>query len=222
MTEQSTTLSIKRIIITVCYFLIVPIVTPLLNMIINNELVSYTFAVNLSGLLILIQNWDLLALHAKRLKEDVKESIFFFFVGIILITGLFYLNSLYLHAFVPIIDIEQAQAFSLFNGIFFLAHSFVFALIYVVTFKCVTDRLKLKHAEIVVILLSGFLFALLFTVTYIPFDLIAWLKGYLFYFVITLVISYLYNQTRSFLPGMIGLAVALFIINLLTYLHILL
>lgn len=215
MTQQSSTLSIQHIIFTFCSFLIVPILTPLLNMVIHNEVITYTFTLNLAGLLILIRNWNLISLHAQRLKEEKHEAIFFFGIGLLLFTLLFIGNQLYLDAFAPIIKIQLIQSFSLFYLIFFTAFTYIFALIFVVTFKCVTDRLNLKNAEMVVILLSGFLFSLIFTICYIPFNLIEWLKGYLFYFFVTSVISYLYNQTRSIIPGLLSLGTALLIVNML-------
>lgn len=217
MSNESTTLPYSRIILSVCYFLIVPVFSPLINMIIQNQLISYTFAVSLSGLLLMIQNWDLLAIHGNRFKDDYKEAIFFTIIGILIMSFLVWANTNYLNAFLPLIAKESLQAFSWFIAPILIINTFVFAMNYVIVFKCVTDRLKLKHAEAVVILLSGFIFALLFTVTYIPFDMIAWLKGYLFYFVITIIISYLYNQTHSFLPGMFSLGFVLFLFNLLNY-----
>lgn len=221
MTQQSSTLSIKHILITFCFFLIVPILTPFLNNVINNEAISYTFTLNLAGLLTLIYNWNLISLHARRLNEDKHEGLFFFGIGLIALTLLCISNQIFLRAFAPIIRPEQVQGFALFNIIFFLSYSFIFALIYVVTFKCVTDRLNLKNAELIVILLSGFIFSLVFMICYIPFNVLEWLKGYLFYFLITTVISYLYNQTNSILPGMLSFGSALFIVNLLVYFNIL-
>lgn len=221
MTQQSSTLSIKHIIITFCFFLIVPILTPILNMVIHNEAISYTFTLNLAGLLILIKNWNLISLHAERLKEEKHEAFFFFGIGLVALTVLLIINQMFLKAFASIIIPAQVYPFSFFNLIFFLTYSFIFALIYVVTFKCVTDRLNLKNAELVVILMSGFIFSLIFMICYIPFNLIEWLKGYLLYFLVTSVISYLYNQTRSILPGMLSLGTALLIVNLLVYFKIL-
>ncbi|MEG0168613.1 hypothetical protein [Anaerorhabdus sp.] len=218
MSNQSTTLPYSRIILSICFFLIVPIFSPLINMVIQNQLIAYTFTVSLSGLLLMIQNWDLLEIHGKRFKDDSKEATFFTILGILVLSFIVWANHTYLKAFLPFIDPEILSSFTWFIIPIFLVNTFVFAMNYVLVFKCVTDRLKLKHAEAVVILLSGFLFALLFTVTYIPFDVIAWLKGYLFYFIITVIISYLYNQTHSFLPGMISFGFVLFLFNLLNYL----
>ncbi|MEG0177444.1 hypothetical protein [Anaerorhabdus sp.] len=216
MTDKSTTLPFNRIILAICYFLIVPILSPLINILIQNQLISYTFAVSLSGLLLMIQNWDLLEIHAKRYKADFKEALFFTFVGAIILAFIIWVNSTYVHAYMPHLDKNIMIDFSWFVVPIVFINTFIFAMNYVIVFKCVTDHLKLQHAEIVVILLSGFIFALLFTVTYIPFEVIAWLKGYLFYFVITLVISYLYNQTHSFLPGMIGFGFVLMVFNLIS------
>lgn len=214
MSTTNTTLTFKRILISLLIFFIVPILNPLLNTVIKDSMISHTLLTNLAGFILMVINWDLLQIHAKRFASDIKEALFFTFIGIILLGISFTVNHMFLHAYVPVVNSESFNSFILFSIPILLAYSFVFAMNYVIAFKCITDRLNIKQAEITTIFLSGFLFSLLFTIFFVPFDLISWLKSYLFYLAITTIISYLYNQTKSFLPGLIALGTILLGLNL--------
>ncbi|MFV0380302.1 MAG: hypothetical protein ACK5KQ_05685 [Anaerorhabdus sp.] len=213
MSSNSTTLTISRILkSTLCFFLI-PILANNITKLINNEIVSFTLSIHLSALILFSMNWDLVSIHYKRFKDDFNESIFFVIIGVIIISILLFVNHFYFNAFSLVINKEELSQVSFFIPLILFAYSFLFASIYIITFKCLSDRLVLKQAEITVISSSSFIFSLLFVIIFIPFDKILWLKGYIFYFIITIILSYLYNQTKSLFTSMLAFSIALLLIN---------
>lgn len=216
MSNTTTTLTFKRIITSLLIFFIVPILSPIIDTVVKDPMISYTLLTNIAGFTLMIINWDLLTIHACRFKSDIKESLFFTIIGALLLGIIFIVNQMFLHAYVPIVNPDSFNSFILFSVPILLAYSFVFSMNYVIAFKCITDRLNIKQAEIATIFLSGFLFSLLFTLFFVPFDVISWLKSYLFYLAITTIISYLYNQTKSFLSGLVALGTILLGLNLYT------
>ncbi len=214
MSTNNTTLSLRRIIITLLGFISIPFIKNITESIIHNELASYTFAFSLIGIFLTFLNWDLLCVHLQRFTSDIKESLFFTLFGTIFLALLFVMNYLLLNAYVPLINPEEFKEFTILFFPILYSYTVLFSSLYIISFKSLTDRLGIKKAELTVIFFSGFLFSLLFTMTFIPFSVFEWLKGYLFYFLVTTVLSYLYNQTKSLFPSLIALSICLLGMNL--------
>ena len=84
-----------------------------------------------------------------------------------------------------------------------------------ICYKCLNDRLNIKSQELMVILFSGLFFGLLFTIAFVPYDINLWIRSYILNALITSVLSYIYNQSTSFLVSALSLATVLLVYNLI-------
>ena len=96
-----------------------------------------------------------------------------------------------------------------------IATSYVLAVIVNIGFKCLTDHIDVRSNEAAVILVSGFLFGAILTLLYTPFDLDIWIRTYLYNVILTAFLSYLYNQSSSFIPGVLSMGTVLLVVNLM-------
>ncbi|MCF0115141.1 MAG: hypothetical protein HUJ56_07300 [Erysipelotrichaceae bacterium] len=197
----SSTLSLKRIIYTTILFLGIPILSKWINQFIQNETISYTMVINIIGCILVMYNWNLIGIHYNRTKYNLKESLLYFIIGIIGITVWFLFNLAYIKGAVLTPDIATLQTYPAGIPIIFLAYGFVLPILTSMTAKCLTDRLPIKTLELQVIIVTGFAFSLFYVAFYVPIGIASWAQGYVFYTVLFMFISYLYNQSSSLLPG---------------------
>ena len=88
-----------------------------------------------------------------------------------------------------------------------IAYSFSEASMLCIVGKCATDPLTIHHRELQIILLSGISIGLLTTILFLPSkNLLTILITLLYNVVLCTILSYLYNQSNSFIPGLIGFA----------------
>ncbi len=215
MTTNNTTLSFKRIFLSLLGFIIIPFNAALVDSIIHNQVVAYTLSFHLSGMLLVALNWDIMAIHYHRFIEDKKESFFFVTFGCIALGIAFILNHFFLHAYTLTLNPEEVKDISFFIPFLLFAYTLLFSSLYLISFKCLSDRLVIKKAEATVIFFSSFLFTLLFVISFVPFDTLEWLKGYIFYFFITMILSYLYHQTKSLMTSLVSFTLVLLIVNII-------
>ena len=86
--------------------------------------------------------------------------------------------------------------------------SFSLAALVNIEFKCMTDHFKIHAREATMILLSGFLFGFIYTICFCPLQLQVFVPTYLYNVILISVLSYLYNQTHSFIPGILAMGTA--------------
>lgn len=176
-------------------------------------MLAYCISLHLSGCYLIARNWDIISIHWVRFMDDLKESLFFSLVGFILLAILFYINSSLLHASILTINPEDVKSISFFLFLPLFTYGILFPALYLIAFKCLSDRLMIKKAEFTVIFFSSFLFSLFFTALFIPLAPLAFLKGYLFYLLVTMILSYLYNQTKSLVTSFISFSLILIVVN---------
>lgn len=215
MTISKSTLSIKRIIITIILSLLIPLLYPVLNYFIDNKTISYTILINIIGCIIFIYDYDLLALHYNRIKKNFKESIIFYFVGLIFFSILYAINHFFLKGYIPTIDPTLINNYIAAMPLFFIAYTFIMPILVNIFYKCLTDHLSIKDKETLVIAFSGIIFGLIFTIAFVPFSLNDWLRSFIFISIQVAFLSYSYNQSTSFLPGAMAMGTILLIYNLL-------
>ena len=86
-----------------------------------------------------------------------------------------------------------------------------------ISFKCLTDHLDIRDREALIILASGFLFGILYTVVFVPFgDLGLLVRTYLYNVLLICTMSYLYNQSHSFIPGIISFTIIMLVLQYIT------
>ena len=88
-----------------------------------------------------------------------------------------------------------------------IAYSFMEATTISIAVKCATDHMIINRNELQIILLTGIMAGIGMTLCFIPslnpFTLMTTL---LYNVILMILLSYFYNQTGSFIPGMVGFA----------------
>ncbi|NLC96415.1 MAG: hypothetical protein GX675_02465 [Erysipelotrichaceae bacterium] len=215
--ETKSTLRFKRIIITSVLFFAIPFISNILDLIISNSTISYTFSISLIAFIFIIYNWDLFALHYNRSKKNIKDTVFYTIVGLILLGTLTFINQSFIHGYLILCDKQTLTRY--YGGAFIMivSHTLSFSLCMMIAYKSTVDRIKLEVSTVQVILFSGLIFALLFSIFYVPLDINLMVSSFLYYSIFFIICSYLYNQCGSFIPAMISITLIFLFINILQF-----
>ena len=206
----SSRLSIKRIILSLTIFCIIPLLASLINLLIKNHTLSYMFSLNICGSTLIMYDWNLFGIHYNRFKNNLGDSNLYTIVGIVLFAILLFINQSVLHANILLPDSNSLKAYSFGIPAIIIAFSYMDAIIINISFKCLTDHMKIRSNELLIILTSGLLFGLFYTLVFsfyfnFGFNIMSFINQYIYNVIITCICSYLYNQSNSFLPGIISL-----------------
>lgn len=186
----------------------------LVEMLTKDKTIAYTFALNLVATLLLMYDWNLFGIHYNRMKEHPHDFILYTILGLILFGGWLTFNQRFLNGFAlePDRTIMQRYAFAL--PAIAIAFSFSQSLIINIGFKCLTDHFDIREKELLIILASGFLFGLFYTVVFLEtFTLDYFVRTYLYNVILVSFLSYLYNQSSSFLPGLLSLGLVMLVLQ---------
>ena len=208
---KTTTMSAKRIVISLAIYLLVPVLRLVLTPITHSETLSLMLALNLSAWILLIYDWELFGLHWNRAKSALADSILYAVIGFIFFFFWTLFNAAYLNGKMLLPDATILHSFPFAIPPVLFAYSISLSVIINISFKCITDRFKVYAREAAMILMSGFVFGLIYTITMTPVRLPFLLQTYLYNMITITALSYLYNQTHSFVPGMAALAAVLLI-----------
>ena len=222
MTEKkiktSSTLSSARIVLSLLIFAIIPLVHAILKALTGDDTISYTMALNLSACLFVLYDWNLFGVHWNRFRARLGDSLLYTAVGIVLISLWCYVDRHFLSGYMLMPDPAIEHRYFFAFGAIFLAFSFCQALIVNISFKCLTDHMDIRDRELLMILVSGFLFGLFYTIAFAPLQLEIFVPSYLFNVVLVCTLSYLYNQSSSFMPGIIAMGTVYLILIVLEFL----
>ncbi len=202
--EISSALSLKRIVITLILFFLVPVIHRLIYAVEPNETLSYMFAFNLVGAVMLINNWNLFALHYNRAKKNPGDTLIYTLIGCIIIGLWCWFNSTILHGHIMLPSPAALNSSRFAAPAVFIAYTFIQAGIVSMSFKCLTDHMKIHSREVIIILVSGFAFGLLYTVAFNPLVPEQFIPAYFFNTILISMLSYLYNQSGNFIPGFLA------------------
>lgn len=217
--EPISSLSGKRIVISLLIIALLPILHILFVWLTKDNTISFTFAFNFCSWLLLIYDWNLFGIHWNRFKARKNDCILYTIVGFLLIGLWICLNQAFLKGslVLPNPDIVREYQFAL--PAIFAAFSYSQTFLICIGFKCLTDHMDIRSREVLLILLSGVLFGFFYTLAITPsFQIITLVETYLFHTILICILSYLYNQSSSLLPGMISLGTILFLIELVQFL----
>ncbi len=215
--KYQSSLSLKRIIISLCVFCMIPVVYRLVLMVAGNETAAMTFTLNLTGLILIIYDWNLFGIHYNRAKANPKDALIYTIVGTIIIAILTWINQAFLKGYIPLPDAATVNNYLFSAPAVLLAYSVVLGFIVNISFKCLTDHLDIRDREALIILASGFLFGILYTAVFVPFgDLGLLVRTYLYNVLLICTMSYLYNQSHSFIPGIISFTIIMLLLQYMT------
>ncbi len=213
--ETKSTLTFKRIIITSVLFFCIPLISYLFDTIISNITISYSLTISIVSFIFIIYNWHLFALHYNRAKKNIGDSIFYTVFGVLVIGLLTFLNQKYIHGYLLLADVETLKKYQAASLLLIFVYSFSFNFSLTIAYKCVVDRIKFAVSTVQVILFSGLFFALLFTIFFVPFNISLMISSFLYYSLLYIFCSYLYNQSGSLIPSIIALTIVFGTLNFL-------
>jgi hypothetical protein len=202
-------------VISLLIFFLIPIVKTITNQFVHNDTISYTMALNLAGALLIIYDWNLFGIHYNRSKKHLADTMIYMLIGMAVIGLWVYVDLKFLQADILISDPASTKAYLFGSPAIMLAFSFIQGAIINISFKCVTDRMNIQNRELIVILVSGFLFGLIYTIAFLStFTLDLFIRTYLYNVVLIAILSYLYNQSHSFIPGILSFGIIMIIVQL--------
>ena len=200
---RSTTMSYKRIVLSFLIFLLVPVLRWILTPIAGSETLALTFALNFTAWLLIIYDWELFGLHWNRAKENLPDVILYVVLGFVVLFFWTLINTRYLKGSLTLPDPSVFRTDPIAGPAVQFAYSLSLGIIINIEFKCLTDHMKIHAREATMILVTGFLFGLLYTLIFPPANLSQIPSTYLYYIVMFSLFSYLYNQTHTILPGIL-------------------
>ncbi len=215
--KYKSSLSMKRIIISLLIYAAIPFVCRALTGLIGNETAAMTLTLNLAGLTLIVYDWNLFGIHYNRAKDNPGDTVIYTLIGIVLIGLLTWISRRFLHAFIPLPDPATVRAYLFALPPILCAYSLTLGLIINISFKCLTDHLDIRDREALIILASGFMFGMLYTAAFCPladFPLIV--RTYLYNVLLICIMSYLYNQSSSFIPGILSFTAVMLALQYLT------
>lgn len=214
VTTQST-LSVRRILLTMAILLLVPVLRRVVSMFISVDAIADMFSLNITAWILIVYDWNLLGVHYNRAKDHISEAILWTMIGIVILSIWLFVNERFLKAPLPIDHVKEAAAYTGALPPILIAYSFSQAAIINIGFKCMTDHLNVRSQEVLAILLSGFAFGLYYTLLFTPGSLQVFIPMYLYNILAIAFLAYLYNQSHSFVPGMAAMTIVYFIYQIL-------
>lgn len=200
-------LSTKRIIISLLLFIAIPVSIAAADRYINQWCITAMAAFNIFGSILCAYDWNLFAIHYNRSKRNMSDTLLYTVVGTLLIGMLYLINVRFLHGSVVIADPDSLTAFGYARFGMWIGFSFMQSLTLGLVYKCLTDRFEAPGNELQIILLTSFLFGFVYLVLFIPFSITVWLRTYFYNVMLIAIMSYLYNQSRSLIPGMLAMGI---------------
>ena len=122
MTQTISTLSRKRIVISLILTAMIPTTARILNIFLDQEQISLMFSMNIFTSVLIMYNWNLVAIHYNRAKENIPDTILYTLIGgaLIFLWSLLGLSFFQAHLILPpsyaligygVIDYDGAQSF---------------------------------------------------------------------------------------------------------------
>lgn len=207
MSNTLSSLSMKRIIISLIIFALIPVCAHVLNLFIHEEDLSMMVSMNVLTSVLIIYDWNLVGIHYNRAKNNIPDTILFFVIGLVLIRLWTWFGMSFLQVRPLLPAAETAVKYPYAVPSLLIAFSYIQAAMVNISFKCITDHLDVRSREIQAILISGILFGLVYTIEFasLPLSMNSLFRTYLYNLVLVAILSYLYNQSNSFIPGILSM-----------------
>ena len=202
MSETISTLSNKRIVISLLLVVMIPVCAKILDLILDEEWISLMVSMNIFTAVLVMYNWNLVAIHWNRAKENIPETITYTVIGLVLTLLWSLLGSGFFQAYLILPPAYALIGYGYARPGFLIAFSFMESGMLNMTFKIMTDHFDVIHKEVLTILLSALVVGLFITVLFVPFESFSLLiRSYVYYMGLIAILSYLYNQTHSVVAG---------------------
>lgn len=203
---NSTKLSTLRIFIVALIYIAIPFAAEIIGNILTDKTIAETLVLCTASLILIVMNFDVLELHAKRLHNKIGDFILFIAVTLFLSAFIFFINQNFLHVAIWAPNPEAISHYLFFTPTIIFAYTYGTSFCFMIAFKALTDRFKVTVGEKTIIFLSGILFGAITTLSFclFVFDFTTILTSFIYYGLLSIVASYSYNQTHSILPMAFG------------------
>lgn len=210
MSQKTTsTMSNQRIMITIAIFCAIPCLAHFLNHLVEQYDISLMFTLNLGAAVLIMYDWNLFGIHYNRAKYNIPDTILYSIIAFVLIAIWTYVSLHYLRCIVIIPNELALTRYGYARFAMLLAYSFSEASALCIVEKCATDHIQIRHREVQSILLSGIMIGILMTFLFLPsLNILTILTTLLYNVVLCTILAYLYNQSHTFIPGLIGFALS--------------
>ena len=203
--KTKSTLSAKRIITSSIIVILIPVSAYLLNMFIDFYELSLMFTLTIGGTMLIMYDWNLFAVHYNRSKYNPFDSLLYTLIGCVLIGAWTWIGQKFLQCDVMIPSGTMLIRYGYERPGMIFAYSFMFSSVISIGFKCLTDHLDVRSRETQAILISAIVGGIFFTAIFAhSFDPLLWIRDCLFNMIHIAILSYLYNQSSSFMPGLLA------------------
>ncbi len=206
MQENSSTLTIRHILISMLFFTAVPFLSKLVNVFVVQESISLMFSMNICISFLVFYNWKLIELHWQRYISSLEDALLYTVIGAVFLGFWHWIGRGFLQAQVLLPSADVLIAYGYARPGMLISFSLMKAFALNITFKVMTDHMNITGRELETILLSGLMFGFLLTVLFTDFNISLLFRTYLYNMVLSAILSYLYNQTNSILTGTFALA----------------
>lgn len=197
-----------RVAITLIAFFTFQLTIPFLDYFAQDLIITKTLVFSFLALLILFLNYNLLTLHFNRLKNQ-KDRLLFFVLGFSYFFIILGINHYLIKADFSIPH-QVSTGFNLFYPLFIIVFSLPFSCTYIIAYKVMSDNFNIHNSELKVILISSIMFATLIALVSGNWNVLLFLN-FVTNLLVTLGVSYLYNQTGNLAGGMLSLGAALLV-----------
>ena len=197
---NKTTIPFPKILISLVIYFVLPLSAVWLNRFVDSLTITYTLIYSATALILVIINWNVFSLHLQRFSQNIKDCLLFTLICLI---ALLVLQLGYHYILQPggmIVEREILLHYTFFIPAMVLAYSVCYAVSFTLAFKIFVDRIHLQVSESMTILISGFLFGFLCTVSLLPSTFDQFLRLFGYFFLTSTLASYAYNQTHSIIP----------------------
>lgn len=205
MSEKTvSTLSTKHIVISTALIISVRLIAVLCDRFVSQNAIALMFAVNVCTAALIVYNWQLIDRHCGRIRDNLPDTLLFTVIGTAVfglwtwISKDFLKADLLLPEPLALIGIGYARPGML------AAFSIMEACMVNIGFKNLTDHLNVRNRELQAILFSAVLFGLLMTLLFTEPRPLLMLSTYLYWMIAVGILSYLYNQSHSIIPGIMA------------------
>lgn len=201
------TLSNKRVYISLAIFVCTSVIAHTINIVVQQYDISLMFSLNLAATVLIMYNWNLFGIHYNRAKYNLNDTLLYTAIAFVITTIWTYFANNFLRCIIimPSSDILIRYGYARIGML--IAYSFSESAVICIVQKCATDHMPARHHELQVILLSGILLGSMVTIIFLPsFNILTILTTLLYNVILCTIFAYFYNQTHSFIPGMVGFA----------------
>ena len=196
----NTTIPVTKVLISLLIYFILPFSAPWLNQFVDSLTITYCVIYSAITFLLTAFNWNVVQVHIQRYREDLKDCMLFTVIAIILLVIMQIIYTLFVHPAKPVLEQTILLHYSFFTPIMVLVFSIGYSFSFTLAFKIFVDRIHLNVSESMTILISGVVFGFLCALTQMPSGFDPFFRFFFYYFFISALASYIYNQTHSLFP----------------------